>query len=769
MKEVKTSWFLVMIVLLTNSIFTFAQKSNLPEISPLIWEIGYAAKVNDIPAKWYPAIVPGAVQLDLAKALKYGTYYYAENWKDYLWMEDQYFTYRTSFTKPAVGENQKCFFFSKGIDYEFEIWLNGEKLFHQEGMFKPVKLDLSSGLKDKNDLLVKIYRIPKLYKEPNDRTQAAQSVKPAVSYGWDWHPRLVPIGIWDETGLVVQNQSGITDLDMNYSLDKDLKTAAISNQIKGVNLKNCRYVWKITDALGNGVLKKEGLFNSEEIVLEAEIDPIQLWWPHDQGQPFLYDMVFQLWDVNGRLIDQRTSKIGFRKVQLVMNEGAWNEPQGFPKSQSIPPVQLEINGRRIFCKGTNWVNPEIFPGIITTARYNELLDRAKEANFNLLRVWGGGIINKNSFYDLCDEKGILVWQEFPLACNNYEGTQHYLKILEQESESIIKRLKPHPSLAIWCGGNELYNSWSKMTDQSLAIRLLNSQCFRLDPATPFLPTSPVMGMGHGHYVFRDPDTNEEVFQVMSRANNTAYTEFGMPAPSSLEVLKTIIPENELWPPKPGTSWESHHAFKAWIGNTWLMPDMLSDYFGEAKNLEELIANGQLVQCEGYKCIYEEARRQKPYCSMALNWCFNEPWPTAANNSLVNWPNKPKPGFYAVKNACRPFMASAQIKKFKYVEGEEFAADIWILNDLPQQAAGGKISVKLVTDSAEIKLLDWEFGIPEVNTNLSGPSVRCHLPAWETDCFKLILEVEGHSEYNSEYTFLYSPTTVKKKKSNLTNY
>jgi beta-mannosidase len=229
----------------------------------------------------------------------------------------------------------------------------------------------------------------------------------------------------------------------------------------------------------------------------------------------------------------------------------------------LPPIQVEINGRSVFCKGTNWVNPEVFPGIITAGRYEELIDRALEANFNMFRIWGGGIVNKESFYDLCDSKGILVWQEFPLACNNYPDDAHYLEVLKQESTSIILRLKNHPSLALWCGGNELYNSWSGMTDQSLALRLLNSRCLELDPLTPFIPTSPIEGMGHGHYVFRDFDSGEEVFARMSRAQFTTYTEFGMPAPASVEVLKTIIPPDELWPPAPGKSWESHHAFKAW--------------------------------------------------------------------------------------------------------------------------------------------------------------------------------------------------------------
>ncbi len=480
----------------------------------------------------------------------------------------------------------------------------------------------------------------------------------------------------------------------------------------------------------------------------------QLWWPHDHGTPYLYSSSLQLKDRTGNVLQTTKSKTGFRRVSLVMNEGAWNEPAGFPKTRSVPPMQMEINGRKIFCKGTNWVNPEIFPGIITRERYNELLELAKETNFNILRIWGGGIVNKEAFFELCDEKGILVWQEFPLACNNYEGTPHYLKILEQESGSIINRLKKHPSLAMWSGGNELFNNWSGMTDQSAAIRLLNAQCFLLDPGTPFIPTSPVMGVGHGHYVFRDWQSGEEVFQEMTRSRFTAYTEFGMPAPASVEILKTIIPVNELWPPEPGTSWESHHAYKAWVGNTWLCQDIIEDYFGPSDSLEELVANGQLMQGEGYKCIYEEARRQKPYCSMAANWCFNEPWPTAANNSLISYPNIPKPGFYAVKNACRPLLASAKLPKYRWSGGEIFNAEIWILNDLPEDVPAGKVIVKLDDGKDQIKIMEWNYNRMDPNKNQQGPTVRYTLPSWQADRFKLILEVENHPEFNSEYILAF---------------
>ncbi len=277
---------------------------------------------------------------------------------------------------------------------------------------------------------------------------------------------------------------------------------------------------------------------------------------------------------------------------------------------------------------------------------------------NLIRCWGGAIVPPEEFHDACDELGLMVWQDFPLGCNRYEGAPAYLAVLDQESKSIIRRLRAHPSLALWCGGNELFNSWSGMTDQDLAIRLLNRNCYDLDPERPFLSTAPVAGMAHGHYVFRDA-RGDEVFQIMARSSATAYTEFGCPAPADAEILRETLPDDELFPPRPDTSWESHHAFKAWAPNSHLLLDVIEDYFGPSETLEQLVERGQLLQAEGLKCLFEEARRQKPRASMALNWCFSEPWPAAANLSVVGWPDRPKPSLAAVGQSSR----SARSRRF----------------------------------------------------------------------------------------------------------
>ena len=245
---------------------------------------------------------------------------------------------------------------------------------------------------------------------------------------------------------------------------------------------------------------------------------------------------------------------------------------------------------------------------------------------------------------------------------------------------------------------------------------------------------------------------------MNRAQFTTYTEFGMPAPASVEVLKTIIPPDELWPPAPGKSWESHHAYKAWVGSTWLMQEMIEDYFGKSASLEELVKHGQLIQGEGYKYIFEEARRQKPYCSMALNWCYNEPWPTAANNSLLSWPNIPKPGFFQVRNACRPLLASATLQKFEWTPGETFTTVLWMLNDSQQEVAAGSVTVSLVMGTQKVAVGTWNYNGLKANNNLRGQEYKAVVPDWPAGAFKLILEAEGHPEWDSEYTLL-----IKKQK------
>lgn len=677
------------------------------------------------PEVYFDVSVPGNIQYDYGVAHGFENVQFADNYKQYLPLENDDWEYETHLCYEKK-EGERVFFVSKGIDYRYDISLNGEKRYSYEGMFRGVEIDLTDDLTGEDDVLtVHIYPHPKREGAPErTRAEASASCKPPVSYGWDWNPRLLISGIWQETYIETRDEFYIGDCEVLCGLNEEMDCGEVTYHFNC--LHDCETM--LYDASGNKV------YSGTETHVSVK-NPV-LWWCNGQGEPYLYRWVIR----NGR--EERSGYIGFKRVRLVQNIGA-DGADGYPKSRYEAPATIELNGRRIFAKGSNWVNPELFWGQITEARYDELLILARDCHMNVLRVWGGAGVCKDSFYDLCDRYGILVWQEFMLACNNYVATPHYMVVLESEATAIIRNLRHHPSLAFWCGGNELFNRWSGMDDQSRALRLLNKLCFEIDYDRPFIATSPLMGMGHGGYLFYHTNQGGEVFQTFQNARFTAYTEFGCPACASPEILREIIPEAEIFPPEATPAWIAHHGFNAWGHGSWLCLDMLKKYFGEMKSIEEIAERSNWMQCAGYQAIFEEVRKQAPYSSMVLNWCFNEPWNTAAGHCLVAYPARPRPAYETVKAALRPKLFSARIAKFGWSTGESFEAELWLLNDSLKPACG-TVSVSLQVGDTVTHLLDWDAETGE-NENVQGPTVRCILPDVQTDRFTLILQNENGME------------------------
>jgi len=691
--------------------------------------------------KEFPVSVPGNIQQDFAAARGFADVQYADNYKQYLPFEDDHWEYETvlSYTK---AEGERVFFVSLGIDYKYDILLNGENVYSYEGMFRAAELDITEKLSGGNDILtVHIYPHPKRKDAPvGTRDEADQSCKPCVCYGWDWNPRLLISGMWQEAYIETRNVYSIENSRVKAELNCDMTEGKVTFSFDCA--EPC--VLSLYDEDGNTVYSGTDK--------EAVISSPELWWCNGYGKPYLYK-----WEIKNKG-ESKEGYIGFRSVKLVRNKGA-KDPSMFPKGRYAPPITIKLNGKRIFAKGSNWVNPDLFWGQVDEERYNELLTLARDGHMNILRVWGGASVCKEAFYRLCDKYGILVWQEFMLACNNYPDSSEYLAVLESEAEYIIKTVSTHPCLALWCGGNELFNGWSGMTDQSLPLRLLGKLCYEYDRNTPFIPTSPIMGMAHGGYKFYDEKQGGEVFNQFRRAYDTAYTEFGVPSITSVENLKKIIPEKELFPIKETEAWIAHHGFYAWGKNTWLCRDVLERYFGEPQSIEEMVENSNKLQCAGYQAAFEEMRRQKPHCSMMINWCYNEPWITAANNSIIEYPAKPKPAYEYVKSAMRPALFSAGIAKYSWKEGEMFEAELWLLND-SLDAVSGKVRVSLKMGDSITELLEWNAST-EASENLAGPTVRTLLPHAETDTLCLILEAENG--LSNSYLLQYIPKTAAVKK------
>lgn len=731
----------------------------------LSWQLTHKKDMDSPEFDAIPASVPGAVQLDYARAFGYGDYFWGENYEKFRWMEDEFWVYTASFDF-TVENGEKVIIHFSGIDYAYVIYINGKKLLSGEGMYTPIDIDVTEYSGIPSTLKAVILPVPKCHLTPEDRSQARESCKPPSAYGWDWHPRLIPLGIWEEAYLETLPSGSPTALECSHVLSDDLKDAVISAECKVHG--NGELTLTLTSPDGKLAYSETKKFtdNADSVSFVFSVSSPELWYPRGYGAQPLYTLT-----ASGASQSSVSRTIGFRRVKLVRNLN--DTSVGFPKSRYSSPSTVEINGVKVFVKGSNWVNTEIFPSLMTEERYRELIDLACYANMNIFRVWGGGFVNKESFFDICDREGIMVWQEFMLACNLYPDNDRYLSVLEQEATSIIKRLRTHPCLTLWCGGNELFNSWSGMTEQSHALRLLDSLCYKLDRFTPFNMTSPLTDMGHGHYNnVVDANTMDkklierlsaktggnseecEFLTVLTESHNVAYTEFGCCGGASPEYIKKYIMSEQEYLDCSVSSpvWVAHHAFKAWgMDDSWLRKSEVEYYFGSCTDVDNLMNKSLIIQSVCYRSMFEEMRKQWQHCSMAINWDFNEPWPCAAGNSLVNWPAEPKPALESVRQALRPQLASIRTGRNRYFAGETLHGELWMLNDTDEMLEGCEVELELCADGKNYAISTFSTERVEPRSNLKSGNISFTVPDSENGTFKLMLSVTNKPELSSEYT------------------
>ncbi len=721
------------------------------------WTLSHTKTLAKTPKDRIPATVPGAVQLDYAKAFDYAPYYYGMNFKQFDWMEDEYFIYE-SVMEFTAAEHERALLCFRGIDYSFEIFIGGKSAYKGEGMFTPVTLDVTKYSGKATPVTVIIDPIPKYEGAPRNRQQAKACCKPASSYEWDWHPRLVPSGIWEEAYIAVRDADAPQALEVSYRLSDDLTSVTVTGEVIGTFASSGIATLYAPD--GDEAASVPFTVQDGSAAFTLTLENPALWYPRGYGEQPIYTL-----SVLGA-----ERKLGFRRSKLIENTGAQIFESAFPKGPIPAPMQLEINGRRIFAKGSNWVNTEIFPSMATPERYDELLELVCSANMNILRMWGGQIINHEYFYDRCDELGIMIWQEFMLSCNLHPDDDRYLTVLRQEATTIIKRLRTHPSLAFWCGGNELFNSWSGLTCQSHPLRLLDSLCFELDRMTPFNMTSPLHGVSHGSYIKvqfpdedrlrRDYSRGEEFICALKRSKSTAYTEFGCNGAAPKEyILKYIMDEKNYADCNENNEiWVAHHAFRAWTEFAWLGIPEVEHFFGGYNSVDDLIEKSIYLQDLCYKSMFEEMRRQ-PMCSMAVNWDFNEPWPCAAGNSLVAWPAEPKSCHASVTAALRPTLLSLNAPRNRYLTGETFTGEIWLLNDSDACAESCTATVSLVADGKKSILATLNVPAAAERSNACGDTFSFEISETLPERFTVTVECAEHPEINSFYNFVHNTVAV----------
>lgn len=635
--------------------------------------------------EWLPAIVPGNVRADLLRAgrlpdLAFGTQSQASRWVD----EHCWWLVR-EFCPPAASSITRIHLVLRGVDYVGDLFLNGQHLGRHEGMFSPQVHDVTGLLRAKNRLAVRIvgsrwlpcdrssfwekflnYLETRAIGQREQLPHRRDTLKCQMSFGWDFAPPLQTMGIWDDVYAIGSGDVFIQDVATRQQRTEDRIVLAVQVEL---HAHQEHPAW-LRCTLAGETFESEPVTAERAVILppgtshhtsKMIVPAPRLWWPWDHGPSDLYRLTITVLD-GAQPLDSISRTIGLRQVKM----DDW---------------KLRINGQRIYARGANWVPADLLPGRVTKADYHALLTLARQANMNTLRVWGGGLREKRAFYTLCDRMGILVWQEFPLACaflTRYPHSPGYLRLVERETQAIIRDLRRHPSLVMWCGGNE----FAPQRNAPLA-KVLRRVTHEQDPTRPFLLASPAGGDSHNWKVwhhFQSPAAYRD-----DRA--TFASEFGLQAPPDVEALRRFIPSEELWP--PGPSWVHHGA-----GLDKLQRYARPFLAQPETSLEAFVAASQRAQAHGLQIAIEHYRRRKAQgCGGVLIWQFNEPWP-AISWALLGHCRNPKPSYETVKRLFTPLLVSIAYPLRRYQSGDTLNGEVWIVNDLAKVLPGCHLEVIL---------------------------------------------------------------------------
>jgi len=674
-------------------------------------------------ADWHPASVPGDVHTALVEIGRLAPPFYNMNVETCQWVERQEWWYRTAFEAPSGQDDAVARYLLTfdGLDTLATVYLNGAEIGRHRNMFIATTLDVTAHLRvgERNTLAVRFEPVaesvgegeiegpvlsPALSEacpEPGRRVEGAVEGqwgrnperawvrKAQCNFGWDWAPRLVSVGIWQ--GVTLRRYAGARLGGVFF------KTRAISPQAAEATVVVEAERWadvpdleaQITLSRGEQRLTDQApLINGRAEVAYTIPDPA-LWWTHDLGEPALYELEVAL-QAGGKTLDTHCEQVGIRTIQVDQSPD--------PDEPGTKFFTFVLNGVRLFAKGANWIPADSFVAQVDEARYRDLLELAVEANMNMLRVWGGGIYEKDVFYRLCDELGILIWQEFMFACALYpDSDPDFMAEVEQEAEAVVRRLRNRPCLALWCGNNE--NDWidDKLNWQRpgrdfpgkrIYHELLPPLVERLDGTRLYWPSSPYGGndhnderegdhhnwqVWHGEVLSRrfgevpKRDGSSEGISYRHYAEDPArfISEFGMHAAPVLETLRRNVPATALRLGSPELLYRNKDDPKD-KGDLLMLA-----HTGLPSSLQEYLDFSMICQAEGLKFGIEHYRRRKFHCSGTLFWQWNDCWP-GLSWSVLDYYLFPKAGYFYAKRAYAPVLASFK----EEVDG----VSLWITND-----------------------------------------------------------------------------------------
>ncbi len=655
------------------------------------------------PALWIPAQVPGTVQDDARDAGLTPDHTVGFHSRDCEWTSERDWVYLKEFPTPDVPEGGVVRLIFEGVDYECRVFLNGQPVGHHEGMYDAFEFDVTGLLNadGPNRLVVICEHAPREVGQIG-RTSEVRLWKARFAYDWDWCTRLVPIGIFDSVRLEVTGPAYVTDVQVYTELSEDLSAAEVGVSVD-IGCARPTRVTVYTTVLQNGekVAARAGEVlakgRTTTYSVRLPVDDPKLWWPNGYGEQPLYEVEVTLADerqLRGQTTEPHTAGVpssvpldtkavtfGLRRVRALRNDGA---------PEDAKPYVLEVNGRRVFTKGWNWAPIQQLYGRPGHEMYERWLTVARDANCNLLRVWGGGLLEKQCFYELCDRLGIMVWQEFIHSSSGIDNRPStapgYLRYIRRQAMKMVPRRRNHPSLVIWTGGNELmHDNWTPLDDDHPALAVLKEVVERLDPDRIWCPTSacgPVANASlahvgkmydvHGPWQYQGPTDH---YLLYNGIDALLHSEMGVEGAANIEAMQRVAGGHDLWPPDETNPLWLHHG--AW----WVQRPMMERVFGPIDDLETYVRMSQFLQAEGLRYCLEANRRRKWRCGGTMPWQFNESWTNLSCTNVMDYFGQPRPAYWWCRQAYEPFHVSARYDKLGWAPGEGFEAELWLSNSL----------------------------------------------------------------------------------------
>jgi beta-mannosidase len=639
------------------------------------WNLSHAENKDAISAN-----VPGCVHLDLLANDRIENPFYRDNERKQLWIGETDWTYHRSFEiNQEFFSHERIHLRCLGLDTLATIWLNDRELAQTNNMYRTWEFEVKSYLKIGQNTIKIHFASPVSYVKEQE---AKKGVLPAWSigserlnsgaylrkepcnFGWDWGPMLVTSGIWRDIDLLAFNTTQLAEIQIvqEHGVDddgQDIVDLTVNLRLNPKPKATVTAVVSIAEGDGTIFASERVTFNDEKTSLQIRIRNPLLWWPNGMGEQPLYDVLVGLFDKDLKQLDYDVKRIGLRTLRLERHQDEWGES-----------FQFSCNAVPFFAKGANVIPANVYPSAATDSDYERLIQSVAEANMNMLRVWGGGIYEEDIFYNLCDQYGITVWQDFMFACGIYPANDEaFLANVKAEAQDNIRRIRHHPCLALWCGNNEIeqgmgsdtwqqaqsWQDYSKLFDDLLA-KLVKE----LDPQRDYWPGSPHSPCGDRNN-WMNPNCGDvhlwgvwhgkKPFEWYRENLHRFVSEFGFQSFPPLATIRevTIAEDHALNSPI------MQHFQRSHIGNG-VIGHFIEDWFGKANSFESTVYLSQFVQGIAMKYAVEHWRRNMPQTMGTLYWQLNDLWPAPSWSSL-DWKGNWKALHYMAKRFFEPILVS----------------------------------------------------------------------------------------------------------------